>query len=98
MLPKMGYAQIDYIDGGAVKRKPKKERPANRNKLPGLLLAQTRAETKFPRIPATLMKRQMEYIAGWPAFHITGETAEKLKKINPAHNAAFIAPLSEKYQ
>jgi hypothetical protein len=30
------------------------------------------------------MRRQMDCIAQWPAFHITGETAEKLKTISPA--------------
>jgi hypothetical protein len=30
------------------------------------------------------MRQQMEYLAGWPEFHITDETAEKLKKISPA--------------
>jgi hypothetical protein len=26
----------------------------------------------------------MAYIARWPAFHITDETAEKMKRISPA--------------
>jgi transposase InsO family protein len=30
------------------------------------------------------MRQQMAYIARWPAFGITGEIAEKLKKISPA--------------
>jgi hypothetical protein len=30
------------------------------------------------------MRQQMKYLVQWPAFHITGEIAEKLMKISPA--------------
>ncbi|MCL1991383.1 MAG: hypothetical protein FWG66_00340 [Spirochaetes bacterium] len=39
---------------------------------------------KCGKILAPLMRRQMASIATWPAFGITAETAEKLKKISPA--------------
>jgi hypothetical protein len=39
---------------------------------------------KCGKILAPLMRRQMKYIAGRPAFHITPETAEKLIRISPA--------------
>jgi hypothetical protein len=36
------------------------------------------------------MRQQMDYIAQWPAFHITGETAEKLKTISPASTGRYL--------
>jgi hypothetical protein len=39
---------------------------------------------KCGKILATLMRQQAAYIAGWPTFHITEETAEKLKRASPA--------------
>jgi hypothetical protein len=32
----------------------------------------------------------MQYIAGWPAFHITAEIAEKLETISPATIARYL--------
>jgi hypothetical protein len=81
-----------YVDGKPVKLKPEKKRPANRKGkriytdevIASLRLIWTFFWYKCGKILAPLMRQQMEYIAGWPAFHITGETAEKLKKISPA--------------
>jgi hypothetical protein len=41
-------------------------------------------QTEGPQILAPLMRQQMRYIAGCPAFHITPDIAEKLKTISPA--------------
>jgi hypothetical protein len=83
---------LAYADGEAVKLKPEKKRPANRRGkrvytdevIAALRLAWSFFRCKCGKILAPLMRQQTEYIAGWPAFHITGETAEKLKKISPA--------------
>jgi hypothetical protein len=85
-----------YLDGEAVKLKPEKRRPANRKGkrvYTGEVIAALRliwaffwykcGRTRGPRILAPFMRQQMRYIAGWTAFHITEEVAEKLKKISP---------------
>jgi hypothetical protein len=80
------------LEGEAVKFKPAKKRPANRKgkrvytdeAIAALRLVWTFFWYKCGKILAPLMRQQMAYIAGWPAFHITEETAEKLKKISPA--------------
>jgi hypothetical protein len=86
-----------YADGEAVKLKPEKRRPANRKGkrvytdevIASLRLIWTFfwykcGRTEGPQILAPLMRQQMAYNAQWPAFRITGETAEKLKNISPA--------------
>jgi transposase InsO family protein len=81
-----------YIKGKAVKIKPGKKRPANRKGkriyndevVRALRLVWTFFWYKCGKILAPLMRRQMPYIARWPAFAITGDIAEKLKKISPA--------------
>ncbi|MDR1149698.1 MAG: transposase [Spirochaetaceae bacterium] len=79
-------------DGEAVKLKPEKKRPANRRGkriYTGEAIAAPRLVRAFFRcecgkILAPLVRQQTEYIAGWPAFHVTEETAEKLKKTSSA--------------
>jgi hypothetical protein len=81
-----------YADGGAVKLKPGKKRPANRKGkractdevIAALRLVRSFFRYKCGKILAPFMRQQMAYIAGWPDFRITDETAEKLKKISPA--------------
>ena len=81
-----------YIDGKPVKIKPQKKRPSNRkgkrvytDEVIGCLrLVWTFFLFKCGKILAPLMRQQMRYIAQWPAFGITDEIAEKLKKISPA--------------
>ena len=81
-----------YIDGKPVKIKPEKKRTSNRKGkrtysdevIGALRLVWTFFWFKCGKILAPLMRQQMACIAGWPAFHITGETAEKLRKISPA--------------
>jgi hypothetical protein len=80
------------IDGKPVKVKPEKKRPANRKGkrvysdevIDALRMVWTFFWYKCGKILAPLMRQQMNYIVRWPAFNITGETAEKLKKISPA--------------
>ena len=81
-----------YIGGKPVKVKPEKKRPSNRKGkriytdevISALRLVWTFFWFKCGKILAPLMRQQMGYIAQWPAFGITGEIAEKLKKISPA--------------
>jgi len=81
-----------YMDGKTVKCKPEKKRPANRKGkrvytdevIVALRLVWTFFWFKCGKILAPLMRRQMAYIARWPAFGITDEIAEKLEKISPA--------------
>jgi hypothetical protein len=81
-----------YLDGKAVKLKPEKKRPANRTGkrfyadevIASLRLVWAFFWYKCGKILAPLMRQQMAYIAKWPSFRITSETAEKLKKISPA--------------
>jgi hypothetical protein len=81
-----------YLKGKAVKIKPEKKRPANRKGkriytdeiINCLRLIWTFFWFKCGKILAPLMKQQMHYIAEWKDFGITGEIAEKLKKISPA--------------
>ncbi|MDR0709958.1 MAG: DDE-type integrase/transposase/recombinase [Spirochaetaceae bacterium] len=81
-----------YLDGEAIKLKPEKKRPANRTGkrvyteevIASLRLVWTFFWYKCGKILAPLMRQQMDYIARWPAFHLTRETAEKLKTISPA--------------
>jgi hypothetical protein len=86
-----------YAGGKAVKLKPEKKRPANRKGkrvytdevLAALRLVRTFfwfkcGRTAGSQILAPLMRQQMPYIAGRPAFNITPGIAEKLKTISPA--------------
>jgi hypothetical protein len=81
-----------YAGGKAVRLKPEKKRPANRKGkrvytdevIAALRLAWTFFWFKCGKILAPLMRQQMPYIAGWPAFNITPDIAEKLKTISPA--------------
>jgi len=81
-----------YIGGKPVKVKPEKKRPSNRKGkriytdevIDALRLVWTFLWYKCGKILAPLMRQQMPYIAKWPAFGITLEIAEKLKKISPA--------------
>jgi transposase InsO family protein len=81
-----------YMDGKTVKYKPEKKRPANRKGkrvytdevIDALRLVWTFFWFKCGKILAPLMRQQMAHIARWPAFGITGETAEKLTRISPA--------------
>jgi len=81
-----------YIDGKPVKVKPEKKRPSNRKGkriytdevIDALRLVWTFFWFKCGKILAPLMRQQMSYIAQWPAFGITGEISEKLRKISPA--------------
>jgi len=81
-----------YIKGKPVKLRPEKKRPSNRkgkrvytdDVITALRLVWTFFWFKCGKILAPLMRQQMSCIAQWPAFGITEETAEKLKKISPA--------------
>src|SRR5215469_16021696 len=81
-----------YIDGKPVKVKPEKKRPANRKGkriytdevIRCLRLIWTFFFFKCGKILAPLMRQQMHFIEKWPAFGISGEIAEKLKKISPS--------------
>ena len=81
-----------YIDGKPVKVMSEKKRPSNRKGkriysdevIDALSLVWTFFWYKCGKILAPLMRQQMAYIAQWPAFGITLEIAEKLKKISPA--------------
>ncbi|MCL2289264.1 MAG: DDE-type integrase/transposase/recombinase [Bacteroidetes bacterium] len=81
-----------YIDGKPVKIKPEKKRPSNRKGkriysdevIAALRLVWMFFWYKCGKILAPLMRQQMAFIARWPAFAITEEIAEKLKKISPA--------------
>jgi len=83
---------IVYVKGKPVKIKPEKKRPSNRKGkriytdevITVLRLIWTFFWYKCGKILAPLMRQQMTYIAKWPAFAITEEIAEKLKKISPA--------------
>jgi hypothetical protein len=83
---------IVYAGKQAVKPKPEKKRPASRKGkrvytgevIAALRLVRSFFRYKCGKIPAPFMRQQMERIAGWPAFRIAGETAEKLKKTSPA--------------
>jgi len=83
---------IIYINGKPVKLKPEKRRPSNRKGkriytnevIDCLRLVWTFFWFKCGKILAPLMRQQMLYIAQWPAFGITDEIAEKLRKISPA--------------
>jgi transposase InsO family protein len=81
-----------YGKGQAVKIKPEQKRPANRagkrayteEVVAALRLVWAFFWHKCGKILAPLMRQQMRYIAQWPAFHITGDIAEKLARISPA--------------
>jgi transposase InsO family protein len=81
-----------YIKGKPVIIRPEKKRPANRKGkciytdevIAALRLVWAFFWFKCGKILAPLMRQQMQYIAQWPAFGITKEIAEKLKKISPA--------------
>ena len=81
-----------FIDGKPVKVKPEKKRPSNRKGkrmytdevIGALRQVWTFFWFKCGKILAPLMRQQMQHIAAWPAFGITFEIAEKLKKISPA--------------
>jgi len=81
-----------YIDGKPAKVRPEKKRPSNRKGkriyADGVIGTLRQVWTFFwfkcGKILAPLMRQQMQHIAAWPAFGITGEIAEKLKKTSPA--------------
>jgi hypothetical protein len=81
-----------YVKGKPVKIKPEKKRPSNRKGkriYTEEVIAVLRQVWMFfwykcGKILAPLMRQQMVSIAKWPAFAITEEIAEKLKKISPA--------------
>ena len=81
-----------YVNGKAIKIKPEKKRSSNRkgkriytdDVITALRLVWVFFWYKCGKILAPLMRQQMVYIAQWPAFAITKEIAEKLKKISPA--------------
>jgi uncharacterized protein (DUF486 family) len=83
-----------YGDGMAVKIKPGKKVPANRKgkriytdgAIDALRSVWTFFWYKCGKILAPLMRQQMRYIALWPAFGITAEIVEKLKKISPRNH------------
>ncbi|MDR0628904.1 MAG: transposase [Treponema sp.] len=85
------------VKGKTVKLRPSKKRPANRKgkKIYGKkiytddIIAALRLIWAFfwykcGKLPAPFMRRQMAYIALWPAFGITPEVREKLMRISPA--------------
>ena len=93
-----------YKNGTAVKLKPEKKRPANRK---GKLIYSDEVIAalrvlwiffwyKCGKILAPLLRQQMVYIAQWPAFNISKETAEKLKKISPATIDRYLKKDKEK--
>jgi transposase InsO family protein len=81
-----------YANGKAVKLKPRKKRPANREGkriyteqvISCLRLIWEFFWYKCGKILAPFMRQQMPFIAGWQAFGITPEIAQKLKTISPA--------------
>jgi hypothetical protein len=81
-----------YVDNKPVKLKPEKKRPPNRKGkrlytdevIASLRLVWAFFWYKCGKILAPLMRQQMHYISGWPAFNITPPVAEKLKTISPA--------------
>ena len=83
---------VMYVEGKPVKVKPQRKRPSNRtgkrvytDEVIGCLrLVWTFFWFKCGKILAPLMRRQMPYIARWPAFGITADIAEKLAGISPA--------------
>jgi transposase InsO family protein len=83
---------IVYGDKKTVKIKPEKKRPSNRKGkrvysdevTACLRLVWTFFWYKCGKILAPLMRQQMAFITKWPAFGITMEIAEKLKRISPA--------------
>jgi hypothetical protein len=87
LSPKPEKQVILSIDGTPVKLKPEKKRLSNRKGkriysdevIDALRLVWTFFWFKCGKILAPLMPS----ISQWPAFGITGETAEKLKKISP---------------
>jgi hypothetical protein len=80
------------VDGKPVKLKPEKKRPANRKGkrtcsdevIAALKVVWAFFWYKCGKILAPLMRQQMRHIAGWPAFNVTPQVAEKLKTISPA--------------
>ncbi|MDR0377868.1 MAG: transposase family protein [Spirochaetaceae bacterium] len=81
-----------FTQGGAVKLKSAKPRPANRkgkkiytdDVTAALRLVWTFFWYKCGKLLAPLMRQQMDYIALWPAFGITPAVREKLMRISPA--------------
>jgi len=80
------------LNGKPFKIKPEKKRPSNRKGkriytdeiIDVLRKVWTFFWFKCGKILAPLMRQQMGYIVQWPAFGISTEIAEKLKKISPA--------------
>ena len=80
------------MNGKQIKIKPEKKKKSNRKSkriytdevISILRLIWTFFWFKCEKILAPLMRQQMPYIERWPAFGITVEVAEKLKKISPA--------------
>ena len=87
-----------YIDGKAVKLKPQKKRQSNRKGkriysdevIDYLRMLWTFFLFKCGKIFAPLMRQQMPYIVKWPAFGVTDEIAEKLKRISPASIGRYL--------
>jgi hypothetical protein len=80
------------VKGGALKLKSAKPRPANRKGkkiytdelIVALRLVRAFFRYKCGKLPAPLMRQQMDYIARWPAFGISPASREKLMSISPA--------------
>ena len=93
-----------YVDGKPVKIKPEKKRLSNRKGkriysdevIDCLRLVWTFFWYKCGKILAPLLRQQMVYIAPWPAFNISKETAEKLKTISPATIDRYLKKDKEK--
>jgi hypothetical protein len=81
-----------FVNRKPVKLKPEKKRPTNRKRkrlyseevVAALHLVRTFFRYTCGKILAPFMRKQMPFIAGWPAFNITPDIAEKLKPISPA--------------
>ncbi|MDR2185607.1 MAG: hypothetical protein LBO80_08095, partial [Treponema sp.] len=83
------------VNGETVKLKPRKKRPANRKGkkiYTGEVIASLRliwaffwykyGRTEGPQLLAPLIRRQMPFIASWPAFAITPAVRERLMSIS----------------
>jgi hypothetical protein len=80
------------VKGKTVKLKPSKKKPANRagkkiyshQVIVSLRLIRAFFWYKCGKLPAPVMRQQMDYIAQWPAFGVTGAARDKLMAISPA--------------
>jgi hypothetical protein len=81
-----------FTQGGAVKLKPAKPKSASRKGkkiytdevTAAIRLVRAFVRYKCEKLPAPLMRQQMDSIALWPAFGITPAIREKLMSISPA--------------